>query len=444
MSTIEDRLHSAIRETASEITPDSVPPLTLPGPARADRARWPGRSASRTSWRRVLTPLAAAAAVIAVIAASLILTSSDGSRSAPSHHHLGGGTVAAGLPAAVLASIPAYYVGLTGYPGEKHLKAVVRASATSAALATVRVPAGYSSFTRVSAAADDRTFVVSAQRHAAPVAGAHGAAARLPDSQQEVVFFALKFNPADHAARLTLLPVQPVRGSDGNGSKFGVGGISLSPDGSKLAMIVDRPSPLTPEITVADVATGAQRTWQWHGAGWLDDFRGTISPLSWTADSRTLAFQQGHGFTTTGARLLDTQAPGSNLRTASKLAAQWQFSQDRAMNVTITGDGSKIVASVTQVTKHPARSHLRITEFSARTGQVVRVAGDWVYADGAGGQQVLWSNRSGNTLIVLAPATSPTSGKVLTDPPWAVGVLSGGHITPLPHADAVNTDYSAW
>ena len=307
---------------------------------------------------------------------------------------------------------------------------MVRASATSAALATVRVPAGYSSFTRVSAAADDRTFVVSAQRQAA--------------GKPEVAFFRLRFSPATHSAGLTRLPVTLVQGTDAGTPKPGLGGIALSPDGTKLAMVIVRATPLTPEIRVADVATGSQRTWQWQGPGWLNDYGETISPLSWTADGRTLAFQQGQGFTTTGARLLDTQAPGSNLRTASKLAAQWQFSQDRAMNVTITGDGSKIVASVTQATKHPSRSHLRITEFSARTGQVVRTAGDWVYAGTAGGQQVLWSNRSGSTLIVLAPATSPTSGKILTNPPWAVGVLSGGHITPLPHADAVNTDYSAW
>ena len=61
-----------------------------------------------------MTPLAAAAAVIAVIAASLALTSSNGSRTAPSGHP-GGGPAVAGLPADVLASIPAYYVGLTGY-----------------------------------------------------------------------------------------------------------------------------------------------------------------------------------------------------------------------------------------------------------------------------------------------------------------------------------------
>jgi hypothetical protein len=429
MSTIEDRLHSAIRETAGEITPGSVPPLTLPAGARAGGALWPGRSQSRTSWRRIVTPLAAAAAVIAVIAASLVLTNSDGSRSTPSHHHPGGRAAAAGSPAAILASIPAYYVALTGYTGQKHLKAVVRASATSAPLAAVRVPAGYSSFTRVSAASDDRTFVVSAQRQAA--------------GRPEIAFFRLRFSPATRSAGLTLLPVTPVPGTDVSTPKPGLGGIALSPDGSKLAMVIDRAAPLTPEITVADVATGAQRTWQWHGAGWLNDFGETVYPLSWAADGRTLAFQQGHGFTTTGARLLDTQAPGTNLRTASRLAAQWQFSQDRAGNIAITGDGSKIVAPVTVVTKHPGRSYLRIMEFSSRTGRAQRVA-NWVCAGSEGGQDVLWSNSSGSTLIVLAPAADPTSNRVLQEPPFAVGVLSGGHFTPLPHAFAYATNYQAW
>jgi hypothetical protein len=102
------------------------------------------------------------------------------------------------------------------------------------------------------------------------------------------------------------------------------------------------------------------------------------------------------------------------------------------------------VAPVTVVTKNPGRSYLRITEFSARTGRVVRVAGTWVYAGSAGGQDVLWSSNSGSTLIVAAPAASPVSGRVLTDPPWTVGVLSGRNFTPLPHSFAHDTDYLAW
>jgi hypothetical protein len=446
MSTIEDRLHSAIRETAGEITPGSVPPLTLPGPARPGwlgRAETMSRARRGYSWRRTAAPLAAAAAVVAVIAGSIALTSSGHLRSGPPGPAGGGTPGPAEALAAALAGIPAYYVGLPGYQGQKHRSAVVRASATGAALATVRVPPGYRTFTWVSGAADDRTFVVSAQRQITPAAGTQGAA-KGPAGQESEAFFLLRFSPATHTARLRLLPVPPVRGNDKNGSRSGLGGIALSPDGSKLAMIIDRPSPLAPEIRVAEVATGSQRTWQWHGPGWLNDFWETLYPLSWEADGRTLAFQQGNGFYTTGVRLLDTQAPGSDLRSSSRLAAQWQFTEDVAGNIAITPDGSKVVAPVTVVTRNPVRSSLRITEFSARTGQVLRVAGEWIYKGTAGGQDVLWSNQSGSKLIVLAPAIRPFSGRVLTDPAWAVGVLSGGHFTPLPNVAALSTEYLAW
>ena len=80
----------------------------------------------------------------------------------------------------------------------------------------------------------------------------------------------------------------------------------------------------------------------------------------------------------------------------------------------ITPDGSKIVAATEDLTKHPLSSELAFTEFSAATGKVVKVLGRWPIPGLYPGQtqDVLWTNSSGSTLIVLAhkpgaPAKDP-------------------------------------
>jgi hypothetical protein len=202
---------------------------------------------------------------------------------------------------------------------------VIRASATGAALASITPPRPYGTFTHVSGAADDRTFVVAVQRWVPIPAGSKAAAARQLDKSAKAKFFLLRFNPAGRTARLTALPVPMEPGGEPGEGLTGLAGIALSPDGSRLAIAVDRPAPLPPEITVASVATGSERTWAWPGKGWTGDFMQSFQPLSRTADGRTLAFQQGYGNTTAGVRLLDTRSPGGNLLSSSKPAAHWHF-----------------------------------------------------------------------------------------------------------------------
>ena len=117
---------------------------------------------------------------------------------------------------------------------------------------------------------------------------------------------------------------------------------------------------------------------------------------------------------------------------------------DKAGNIAITPDGSKIVGPVTTFAQQPLRSDLRITEFSASTGKALRVAGRWHYSGTAGGQDVLWTNPTGSTLIVVAPDTSPAGHTYLTQPPWAIGVLTGDQFTPLPQAFAHFIRDIAW
>jgi hypothetical protein len=78
MNTLEDRIRAAVVQTAGEVAPGSIRPLSLNGHAafgrrtRAGRAAQAGRGSAR--WPRVLIPVAAAASVIAVVAISLAVT----------------------------------------------------------------------------------------------------------------------------------------------------------------------------------------------------------------------------------------------------------------------------------------------------------------------------------------------------------------------------------
>ena len=420
MNRTEERLRAAAQAAARTVADGSAPPLRLPAGPGSRPARRPGRP--RAGWRRLAAPLAAAAAVagVAVAVSQLSPGPAAGPVSAPATPP---------SPAEALASVPPYYAGLTGYPGQEHGTVVIRASATGRALAKVAVPAPFTSFSRISGAADDRMFVLAAE-------------GSRPGGGSEVAFFLLRFDPARSAARLSRLPVPAVPGRDDSTLGPGLGGLAVSPDGRQLAFVVLRPSPLPPQLRVADLATGTERTWVWNGPGWLADNGQTVSPLAWAADSRTLAFQQGHGFTSTSVRLLDTATAGGDLRTASRLAAAWQFAEDRTGNIALSPDAGTVVAPVTVLSG--GISELTITEFSAATGQVREQAAHWRYAGTAGGQDILWAGPGGRVLIVVGPAASPRGGKLLHDPPWAVGVLAGGVFTPLPHADAHYTDWIAF
>ena len=210
MNTIEDRLRAAVQAAAGTVAPGSAPPLNLPGqPGRPGRARRPRRS----GWPRWVAPLVAAASVIAVIAASLAITG-GGTHARP--RPAAGGPHTGPRPAApetraeraaALASVPPYYLTLTGYSGQPHRRAVIRASATGAVLATVAPPAPYGTFSYVSGAADDRTFALGAQRWVPVPAGRKGAAARRLNSSAPAKFFLLHFSPAARTARLAALPV---------------------------------------------------------------------------------------------------------------------------------------------------------------------------------------------------------------------------------------------
>jgi hypothetical protein len=415
MNTVEDRLRTALRETAGEVTPQSVPPLRLHGTRRRGMAG----PAARRRWVAWLAPLAAAASVTAVVAASLALSTA-----------FHGGHRAVSGPAGPFAGVPPYYIVLAGKnPSPVVMQrqfAEVRATATGATLARVTPPRPYRTFIAAAGAGDGRTFVLVAGPWAVTYQDGGKIIREAPTK-----FFLLHIGAGGHTTRLTALPIprQP-------GGSFD---IALSPDGSKLAVALRDSSVGGPAIQVFDVATGSER----------DEL------LSWTADGRTLAFQQWVTGEIIHLRLLDTTTPGGSLQAASRLVlrwpgdgATWHYVHGKISNVLfgfsaiITPDGSKIVAATEDLTKHPLSSALAFTEFSAATGKVVKVLGRWPIPGLYPGQtqDVLWTNSSGSTLIVLAhkPGVPTKDPRSINSAGYGIefGVLHGNQFTPLPGAPA--------
>jgi hypothetical protein len=436
MNTVEDRLRAAMRETAGEVTPQSVPPLHLDRPR--GRRRGLAGPAARRRWAAWLTPLAAAASVTAVVAASLAISTT-----------FHGGHRAARGPAGPFAGVPPYYLVLAGRnPSPVAIQrqfAEVRATATGATLARITPPRPYRTFTAAAGAGDGRTFVLAANKW--KVVRANGGTFAEAGAAK---FFLLRLGAGGRPGRLTPLPVPAMPpGAE-------ISGFALTPGGTKLAVALrggvnGGPGP---EIQVFSLPSGAERVWTWPGGGPItNNAGGEGEVLSWTADGRTLAFQQWVAGNIIHLRLLDTTTPGGSLQAASRLVAQWpgdgatwHYVHGKISNVLfgfsaiITPDGSKIAAATEDLTKHPLSSALAFTEFSATTGKVVKVLGRWPIPGLYPGQtqDVLWTNSSGSTLIVLAhkpgvPAKDPQS---TNSAGYGIefGVLNGNRFTPLPGA----------
>ena len=212
---------------------------------------------------------------------------------------------------APFALVPRYFVALTGgntLPDQGR-RAVVAATATGALLGSVTPPPPYRLFTWVAAAGNDRTFVLAAQR-AEPVAGAAGHA-RGDRPGQALRAGTAPVRSAGRAAtaaaaagqrehqRLRAVP-----------RRQRAGGLHNEAPGAAAR---------TSQIQVLTLATGAQRTWTWSGAGWVGQDKPNAQSLVWAGDDRTLLFKQylGEGGARAQIRLLDTAAPGGSLTAAS-------------------------------------------------------------------------------------------------------------------------------
>jgi hypothetical protein len=390
MTTAQERLRRAINATAEQITADSVPPFRAPEPARRFAVEpWPGPR----RLPRWLAPVAAAASIAIIAAGVLVISNVVAVRPRPAD--LTGKTV------------PPYYVALTKVAHSSRVDVTVRSTATARALATVSNPAPYSVFNWVTAAADDRTFVIAAAKSQPP--SALGIA--------PVRLYLLRFNPAGDTTRMTELPIRNVMVDDRAVNLT----IALSPDGAHLAVVTNT----FPGIRVYSLRTGAQHAW-------VAAPTVLVMAPSWADDSRTLAYNRviinrGYDRRTFGVYLLDTANPARTLLSASRkvpnIIHPFPYSGSYSK---IEPAGSAIVSPVGYIGAKAVRFF--IGQISVRTGRLLR---RFTLHGTDQTPEVVWVSRSGTPLVVLTnPSVLPyqstqallVTGRRVTKIPWPAAI----------------------
>ena len=242
-----------------------------------------------------------------------------------------GGDPAGTLLSAAVAAVPSAGAAASGMPsfyavadhGQPGIQ--IRDAVTGRLLSTTALPAAIDpKLTLVSASGDDRTFALAAFTLAGGTR-----------------FYELKVTASGQASGLAPLPVPPVPAGEG------VRDIALSPDGTRLAVVIQKTGmqgtmPVVKQeiVEVADPATGAVRAWSAAGDALLTD-------LTWDTTGRQLAyFYAGGDSQTAGLWRLDTTAPGTALLSGQRLLPQ-TVGPDQVQDALLTPDGRHIIASVT-------------------------------------------------------------------------------------------------
>jgi hypothetical protein len=362
--------------------------------------------------------------------------------------------VAAGL-------VPPYYVAITanGNPDVVPSYAVVRATATGATLGTIMPSLPGGTIRAMTAAADDRTFVLDEEKW--------GQQSRSFDPAIQLrSFYLVRLDSSGKPGTPSKLPIMGVKI---------LTGMALSPDGTRLAVAIRQ---LTSSVTaylaemqIYQLATGEVRTWSRNGGFIGSSSTGDQGSLSWTADGRLLAFSWGsapYSGPANGTWLLNTTLGGSNLIGNSHQVVSF-YKADKAPSPTsgpspspsalapfssftcqsipiVTPDGSTVICEVSQELTEPTPSSSRQTvetacyEYSTATGKIVHILGHWTIKNASTGfmPDVLWSSSSGAVIIGTIPGTGSTR----------VGIISGNHFTllaaiPIP-ANSLPIFAAAW
>jgi hypothetical protein len=308
---------------------------------------------------------------------------------------------------AAVAGMPRYYVTLN------HVRpvAVVRAAATGKILDTVPLPGRIDpKQSQVAAAGDGRGFALTLF------------------SFPRTRFYWLHVSANGRSARLTTLNAAPLPAGEY------ADGIAVSPDGSKLAVAIQRGGGNYGAVKVVSLATGAVRTW-------TTGRRGFPASVSW-ADGQRLGFfwvgteaAQGNS----GLWELDTAAPGRALLSGRRVLPE-VTGGDTVQDAKLTTAGT-VIASVTYTgTAHVSRGTVvgGIVELSARTGRPLRtlLAEHAAYAADPGDPGwyitaclLAGADRTGNHLLVSCDR---------------FGRLDRGLFTPLPGAAPQTAVAAAW
>lgn len=411
---IEDRVRAATRARTAlvrDIRPLEFPE-DLPEPAR--------RTSGTRRWLNWGVPVAAAALVTALALALALLRQAGGPQPAPA------------VPAAsqtAAASIPRYYVALA-YTGSTsaQMEAVVGDDQTGRRVAVIPPFAGQN-FYGVTAAADDRTFVL----------------VNSPVGQHVTTWYLLRLTPgAARPVQLTKLPIKPLAAV--------VDGLALSPDGRELAVMWRTGTTAASAVTrlsVYSLSSGAVLgTWRTHPP--QDDlvFGGAnAEDLSWVNGGRSIDFKwtvkvrgapQSYKFT---VRTLDVTAAGHDLLADSRLVMQaparvkttsttstapcatW-LAASRGTVICGANGGSDISGA-----EGCAHAPPSFVSYSAATGKPLKVLYRYRGQCLNGQSLVLWTDPAGRHVIaflLLALKGKPASAGDL------FGVITAGHFTSLP------------
>ena len=450
MNSIEDGARAAMQAVAGSIA--DAPPLRL-DPARlalpqsaevreADEralrtlppaAKLPARLRQGTGRMRRhqawLAPLAAAAVIVAV-ALSLVLV----------RIHPNARVVPPSAPVFVPAgSVPRYFVELdpTGSGASASNGLLIADTYTGKTLASVAPPAGLT-FQSVSAASDDRTFVL----FVTPAAATWSTGS----------WYELRIAPGTaHPATLTRLPVRPLPAVDA---------MAVSGSGRELAVVQTGAETTQPEVlSIYSLATGGLlHSWSTpQGSRVLLDLGSNGSGplangplLTWVDDDRGIIFpgQPSGNLQSWKVRQLDVSATGSSLAADSRIvwtdqsypSQRDKYGCDLNNPLAVSPNGRTFVcASGTSEANgdrlmkwvvypsgvNPRGRVLYQTESNMGTGS----SG---YSGGLSDNDVvLWTNQSASTMIVLWYRFGTSD---LTSTSTHFGVISNGRFFPLPAA----------
>jgi hypothetical protein len=258
-----------------------------------------------------------------------------------------------------------------------------------------------------------------------------------------------------------------------------------------------RNEPDLTQLKVYTLASGTARTWT--GNGTIGASGDDARSLSWTAGQRTLAFDWGGSgpHASSGVRLLDLAAGGTDLLADSRLAASLrpltsagtvapppatastlptvatlptvpstasalpfkgsalapaggQSSLTCQEDSIITPDGSAVVCGATRILPQTgsgaepgmgigtATVETGFIEYPTAAGRATRILGRWKIGNvAAAGVQVLWSDASGTILIGVIPGPGDPFGV-------RTGVIRGDEFSPLPQPAGASPGSGTW
>jgi hypothetical protein len=441
MSQLEDEIRDTLRSEAARL--GEVRPLRLPSSVAAAREPRAVPRAAWTQWLRAWRSPAMAAAVVVLVAVTLInlksLRNEPAAAPVASTSAIAGPPSAAGaaprfipgLPSAAGAT-PRYYVAFGWARVPDSWAVMVGDEQAGKTIATFPLAKGGTLFSAAaSGAADDRTFVVSAD----PSRNTAG-----PPTWYLVRIFPGLADPV----RMTRLPIQFPAGE-------GVSEIALSGDGTELAVVataggsLGNGTPLT--LEVYSVATGRLRhSWSTGFNSSAGNLR-PVADLSWVGDSTV-------GFAVTYSpkvreqvRTLDVSKSGTSLLADSRLV--WSQYVPAAPHGTraaphacdtpfLTGNGQAVVCG--NFTKSPSDKRLSAVwlAYPLATPTRPRVIGSVReppdVSDFNGSISVDWTNPSGTKVI---GSWSTSAGVVVHGEPGTKvtnysGVIENGEVKPFP------------